>query len=159
MEQGENNMQRLRSIGALGVLAAASIALAFSTPVLGQTYFGKANVVDGDSLEIGGTQFRLFGIDAVEKHQTCDRNGQVWRCGADASDVLAAMIASGSVNCMQRDIDRYGRVAATCTTRGHDLAEQMVRQGYAVALRDFTSAYVGAEDAARPRNWHLVLGF
>nr|WP_237453072.1 thermonuclease family protein [Qipengyuania vulgaris] len=129
----------------------AIIGLSISTPAAAQTYVGKAQAVDGDSLEIGSTRFRLFGIDAVEKHQTCDRDGQAWSCGADASSALAALVERGSVNCTQRTVDQYGRVVATCLVGGHDLAEQMVRQGYAVALRDFSSAYVSAEDAARGR--------
>ncbi|WP_435199210.1 excalibur calcium-binding domain-containing protein [Qipengyuania sp. 902] len=130
---------------------AAIMGLCVSTPANAQTYVGKVRAVDGDSLEIGEARFRLFGIDAVEKHQTCDRDGQAWSCGADASSAFAALVERGSVNCTQRSTDQYGRIVATCLVGGYDLGEQMVRQGYAVALRDFSSAYVSAEEAARSR--------
>lgn len=139
------------AIGAVKLLAAAIIGFLLSGPAEAQTYVGKAQAVDGDSLEIGETRFRLFGIDAVEKHQTCDRDGQTWACGADASTALAAIVERGSVNCTQRSIDQYGRIVATCLVGGYDLAEQMVRQGYAVALPDFSASYVSAEEAARSR--------
>ena len=127
--RGGNIMQGSIGIGGLKVLAAAIIGLSLSLPAEAQTYVGKAQAVDGDSLEIGETRFRLFGIDAVEKHQTCDRDGQTWACGADASTALAAIVERGSVNCTQRSIDQYGRIVATCLVGGYDLAEQMVRQG------------------------------
>ncbi len=144
-------MQGPSAIGSVKLLVAAIMGLWVSTPANAQTYVGKARAVDGDSLEIGEARFRLFGIDAVEKHQTCDRDGQAWACGADASTALAAIVERGSVNCTQRSIDQYGRIVATCLVGGYDLAEQMVRQGYAIALRDFSVAYVPAEDAARDR--------
>ena len=133
------------------VLGAASIPLVLSVPASGQTYSGAARAVDGDSLEIGETRFRLFGVDAVEKEQTCDRNGQAWNCGVDASIALKSLVERGSVDCTQHSIDQYGRIVATCLVGGYDLGEQMVRQGYAVALPEFTDAYVWAEEAARER--------
>lgn len=132
-------------------IAAIAVALLAATPVSAQVYFGSANAVDGDSLEIGETRFRLFGIDAVEARQTCDRNGEAWACGQDAAAALSALADGKSLNCTQRGSDPYGRVVASCTVNGRDLAEQMVRMGYAVALRDFSTAYVPAEEAAKSR--------
>ncbi len=151
MGQGENILQATSGFSSVRLLTLAIIGLLLSSPATAQTYFGKARAVDGDSLEIGETRIRLFGIDAVEKNQTCDRDSHVWSCGADASSTLTALVDRGSVNCTQRSTDQYGRVVATCTVGGHDLAEQMVRQGYAVAMRDFSTTYVAAEDAARSR--------
>lgn len=127
------------------VLAATSI------PAVAQIHFGRAEAVDGDSINIGETRFRLFGIDAVEARQTCNRGGETWNCGQDAAAALRALTDGRSVYCMQRGSDPYGRVVATCTVNGIDLAEQMVRMGYAVALRDFSTAYVHAEEAAKSR--------
>lgn len=131
--------------------AALAIALTLAAPLSAQVYFGSARAVDGDSLEIGETRFRLFGIDAVEARQTCDRNGEAWACGQDAAAALRALADGNNLNCTQRGSDPYGRVVASCTVNGRDLAEQMVRMGYAVALRDFSTAYVPAEEAARAR--------
>jgi endonuclease YncB( thermonuclease family) len=47
-------------------IATALIALAVATaPAVAQT------VVDGDTLKLDGTTYRLWGIDAAEIHQTC----------------------------------------------------------------------------------------
>lgn len=124
---------------------------ASAAPAAAQIHFGRAQVVDGDSINIGETRFRLFGIDAVEARQTCGRNGEIWNCGADAAAALRALTDGRSVNCTQRGSDPYGRVVATCTVDGRDLAEQMVRMGYAIALREFLTDYVTAEEAAKSR--------
>lgn len=123
-----------------------------SAPLTAQVFFGRANVIDGDSLAMGDIQFRLFGIDAVEAKQVCQRDGEEWACGLDAAAALRGIAEGKSLNCTQRDRDAYGRVVATCTVNGHDLAEEMVRMGYAVALRDFSMDYVPAEEAAKARS-------
>ncbi len=41
-----------------------------------QTISGPAAALDGDTLAMTGGHVRLFGIDAVEGEQTCDRAGQ-----------------------------------------------------------------------------------
>jgi endonuclease YncB( thermonuclease family) len=45
------------------------------------------------------------------------------------------------------DIDPYGRTVATCSVGGTDVGRWLVRNGYAVAYRDFGDDYV----ATRPR--------
>lgn len=40
---------------------------------------GPARIVDGDSIEVGGTKIRLYGIDAPELDQSCkDRVGAIY---------------------------------------------------------------------------------
>ena len=43
----------------------------------------KISAIDGDSLRAeDGIEYRLFGIDAPELHQSCnDVNGKPWQCG------------------------------------------------------------------------------
>lgn len=106
-------------------------------------------VVDGDSLQIGEDKIRLFGIDAPELNQRCDRAGQSWRCGQWARGVLADLVAGQAIRCVQQDTDRYGRVVATCHAGNTDLAEAMVRQGAATAYLRYTTRYQSAERAAR----------
>lgn len=107
--------------------------------------------MDGDSLEMTGARIRLFGIDAVEAHQTCTRNGEPWACGQDAAAALRQLIDGKSIQCRQHAYDAYGRVVAACTANGLDLAGSMVRQGYAVALSEFSQEYVEIEKSAQAR--------
>jgi len=53
---------------------------------------GRAQVVDGDTLEIGGEMVRLFGIDAPEPDQTCaSGKGRKFNCGALAREILVSV--------------------------------------------------------------------
>lgn len=141
-------------IGALGTATALCLALTsllFPASATGQVMFGSARAVDGDTLVLGETYVRLHGIDAVEASQGCQRGGEVWNCGAEAESFLANLVQTGTVQCRQRDQDSYGRVVATCTVGGRDLSEQIVQAGYAVALTQFSDAYVSDEAEARAR--------
>lgn len=119
-------------------------ALTGSSPIVGTAQAG-----DGDSLTIGSTRIRLFGIDAPELDQTCQRNGATWPCGADAADRLARLVNGRHVTCIPVSLDPYDRVVARCTTIGTDINQAMVASGYALAFRKFSTLYVAAEDQAK----------
>lgn len=119
-------------------------------PVSAQTITGVASVTDGDSLEIGLILIRLNGIDAPEARQLCTRpSKQTWRCGQQAALALSDRIGRRSVNCVTRDIDRYWRTIAICSQDGVDLNRWMVREGWAVASRRYSSDYLLEESQAR----------
>jgi endonuclease YncB( thermonuclease family) len=111
---------------------------------------GKASVIDGDGLEIGGERIRLFGVDAPEGDQYCTRaNGTRWRCGHYATVALDRLAGGKTVACSTRDRDRYRRPVAVCTVEGLDVAGALAREGWALAYRIFSTDYVDEEDAAR----------
>lgn len=111
---------------------------------------GRASVIDGDTIEIHGQRIRLHGVDAPEKGQPCfDASGKPWRCGPAAANVLDEFIGVSPVACHERDVDRYGRVVATCTVRGEDIEAWLVRNGHAMAYRRYSSDYIGAEQEAK----------
>lgn len=117
---------------------------------------GPAEVVDGDSLRIDNTSIRIFGVDAFEGRQACERNGAAWRCGDVATQKLAELVGTSTIVCEQRDIDSYGRTVARCTTGGIDLAAELARAGLALAYREYSSDYVDEEaeaQAARRGAW------
>ena len=119
-------------------------------PVSAQTITGVASVTDGDSLEIRVMRIRLNGIDAPEARPLCTRpSGQTGRCGQQAALALSDRIARRSVNRVTRDIDRYGRTIAICSQDGVDLNRRMVREGWAVAYRRYSSDYVLEGSQAR----------
>jgi endonuclease YncB( thermonuclease family) len=93
--------------------------------------------IDGDSLRAGDdSEYRIFGIDAPELHQTCkEANGKAWACGRAAKARLTTLIKGGNVACEAKGKDRYGRTVAVCSAEGvADLGEAMVRQGYTIDL-------------------------
>jgi endonuclease YncB( thermonuclease family) len=97
----------------------------------------KIVTLDGDTIKAGnGAEYRIFGIDAPELHQTCNEaNGKSWMCGRAAKAKLTTLIKGGNVNCEARATDRFGRTVAVCSAQGvTDLGEAMVRDGYAIDL-------------------------
>jgi len=111
---------------------------------------GEFAAVDGDSLRRGAEQYRLHGIDAPELNQTCsDRRGMDYSCGREARQALRALIAGRTLACTVRDTDRYGRAVAVCMADGRDLNGEMVRQGWALAYRRHSTAYLDEETEAR----------
>ena len=95
-------MSRLkRVIKRLGFGLAILIAVALILPsaLSAATLNGQAEVVDGDTIKIGGLPVRLQGIDAPEGLQRCEREGRKYPCGKEATKVLADLIKGRPVQC------------------------------------------------------------
>lgn len=126
---------------ALGATAAVTIA---DTPAI----TGSARVIDGDTIQIGSTHIRLWGIDAPEIDQPY---------GPDAKEYLARLLAGKYVICDPHDKDRYGRTVAHCNTFNiPDIGKQMVRAGYAWDWPRY-SARAYASDEAYAQSFKLGL--
>jgi endonuclease YncB( thermonuclease family) len=110
---------------------------------------GRAEIIDGDSFEIGDMGVRLFGVDAPEGRQSCTRGGRDWACGNEAARKLRSLIGDRAVTCTRRDMDTYGRIVAVCRSGAADLGAEMVRSGFATAYRRYSNDYVDEEDQAR----------
>lgn len=139
---GQSSRKLAQALGKLIALALVVVAV-----ILIERYcvpkpepFGpsaKIVTLDGDTIKAGdGAEYRIFGIDAPELHQTCsEANGKSWMCGRAAKAKLTTLIKGGNVNCQARATDRYGRTVAVCSAEGvADLGEAMVRDGYAIDL-------------------------
>lgn len=99
--------------------------------------------VDGDTIDLGGQRFRLWGIQAPEIHETC---------GAEAREVLAQMLATAEeIQCWEAQKERsFGRVVAVCRADGVDLGRAMVAAGYATDWPAFSGyAYQPEQTLAR----------
>ena len=118
---------------------------------------GAARVIDGDTLAIGATRVRLFGIDAPESGQRCGGSGADWACGAIAAARLAAL-AGAAVRCSGDEHDRYGRLIAICSADGVDLGGRMVSEGLAWAYVRYSEVYVPDQAGARSRRVGLWRG-
>jgi len=97
-----------------------------------QEIFGKARVIDGDSIEINNNKIRLLGIDAFEKKQKCFRkDGSSYKCGEDSAYALSEIISDQPVRCITKKKDRYKRWLATCYIGKLNINKNMVLSGYA----------------------------
>lgn len=135
-------MKMLRYSSALDFIG---FSLLFAAPLNAQVVSGKAVAIDGDSLDIGGTRVRLFGIDAPEFDQTCKKDGSPWTCGQSAKEQLAALIDGQAIECQGQGVDQHARVLAVCWAGREELNQAMVEQGWAIAYRQFSDAYIAAE--------------
>jgi endonuclease YncB( thermonuclease family) len=127
-----------------------STAALLAAVVAGQILSGTPQVIDGDTLRIGQTHVRLFGIDAPESREQCVTiEGKVWRCGQDASEQLRRRIGGQEVRCEAVDTDKYRRTVAVCSVAGEDLQHWMTRQGWARSYPFFSRRYVPDEAAAK----------
>lgn len=103
---------------------------------------GIARIIDGDTIEIEGTSFRLSGIDAPELGQPCvNKEGTGFDCGVVARRGLEAIVAGHEVSCKAETIDRYNRPVALCQVDGRDIAEAMIISGLAIPYLDYSTAY------------------
>lgn len=111
---------------------------------------GRATVIDGDTLEIGGARVRLEGIDAPEAEQTCSGGWfGTWKCGRAASEQLRWLTGGRRVECETAGRDKYGRVLGWCSADGRDINAEMVRSGHAWAFVRYSTRYQTVEAQAR----------
>lgn len=132
----------VRTIAALTALCMPALASA-------NVIEGLAEVIDGDSLRVSGTEVRLFGVDAPEYSQSCFSNGSPVACGIMAKEALEGLIGGGTLVCSAQETDTFGRVVARCSTSGVDVGDALVSSGWATAFRRYGDDYIGAEARAR----------
>lgn len=106
---------------------------------------GTPEVLDSDTLKFGTQRVLLWGIDAPEKKQTCQLNGEVWGCYDVAFRYLQLLSGRGEVTCTYKgDADPFGRRFGVCQSGGQDLNAEMVRAGMALAFDDESEDYDAA---------------
>lgn len=107
-----------------------------------------ALVVDGDTIKLGGTTWRLWGIDAPESKQSCGE----WPAGVRSTAALKQAVQGRTVTCEARAVDRYGRTVGLCRAEGEDIGAVMVKLGLAWAFVRYSADYVEVEAQARQEN-------
>jgi endonuclease YncB( thermonuclease family) len=91
---------------------------------------GRVQVIDGDTIDMGGVRIRLQGVDAPERRETCrDAAGRDWSCGSWAGEALRALIADRPLACRDLGERTHDRVVAACTLDGRDLGALLVAEG------------------------------
>jgi endonuclease YncB( thermonuclease family) len=141
----------LRLVLTLVLILPMSVAVADVT--------GKPRVIDGDTVEIAGERIRLHGIDTPEANQSClDDTGKQWRCGREATLALSAIVRDQAITCKGNERDKYKRLIAVCFAGAKDLNAEMVRQGWALAYRKYSTTYVAKEAYAKAKKLGLWRG-
>jgi endonuclease YncB( thermonuclease family) len=112
--------------------------------------------VDGDTIEIRGRRIRIYGIDAPESAQLCEAERKQYRCGQRAALALSDYLGARTVECRKESVDQWQRVVARCAVGTEDVGAYMVREGWAIAYRKYSTEYArleGEAQAARRRLW------
>ena len=127
-------------MGFWAIWALAAVAL-LTFPAAAES----VRAIDGDTIKLNGTTYRLWGIDAAEIRQAC---ADGWEAGLEARRKLADLIGVGDVTCEPRGLDRYRRTIALCRADGQDLGAAMVSAGMAYAFTRYSGDYIEQEKAA-----------
>jgi endonuclease YncB( thermonuclease family) len=128
-------------------------------PLLASEVSAVPRIVDGDTIYAGTVKIRLSGVDAPETDQLClDAHGQSWTCGIEAKTRLQAFSRDRTWVCQLAGTDRYGRYLGSCSIDGEDVSQWLVRNGWALAFRRYSTAYVRDEEDAREQKQGLWSG-
>jgi endonuclease YncB( thermonuclease family) len=122
------------------------------------TLLGKADIVDGDTIKLGGIPVRLYGIDAPEGRQTCEREGKTYGCGREAKKELATLIGGQTIQCEIAGRDRYARALGICTAGAIEINKSMVREGWALAFTKYSDRYSADQRSAEQAKVGLWAG-
>ena len=152
---GKLRFKPLQVAVALLVLAAAALVSQLLGPVEGQV----TRVIDGDTIDVylgGGDQrVRLLGVDTPEVHHP-ERGEEPF--GREASEFTRKALLGRRVRLLTDPLadnrDRYGRLLRLVELQdGTDFNSELVRYGYAKALRRFPFSrkeyYLSLEQEAR----------
>lgn len=112
--------------------------------------FGKAKIIDGDTIIIKGEKIRLFGIDAPEMKQICyNELDKPYLCGHESKKYLEKRIKR-EIYCYYSGRDRYKRIIGDCYTKSKiSVNGFMVSMGYAVAYKKYSKKYIKHEKDAK----------
>jgi endonuclease YncB( thermonuclease family) len=124
-------------------LALVMAAHCLELPVAAQT------VVDGDSIELNGKTYRLYGIDAPDDGQICPDG---WPAAYEAEAYLGQLIGGKTVTCMPIGLPQRNETDAICRADGVDVGAAMVTGGMAYAFVPYSVRYLTQEDAAASAN-------
>lgn len=121
---------------------------------------GRATAIAADSLRLQGQVFTLAGVEAPDRSQAClQQRNRRWRCGERAITALETALRAGPVACTPRgSADATGRLSATCTLGGEDLAARLVREGHVFAAAMTFGGYGVQETEARVKKVGLWSG-
>lgn len=116
-------------------------------------------VLTGDTFEVHGRYFKLFGIAAPENNQTCSNaQGRSYNCGREAALWLKDWLEDNEVECHVIQQDTAGNMVGTCSYGPYDIGAAIVNAGWAVAYTKYTDAYMPYEIQAQQNRRGLWQG-
>ena len=132
------------------ILLILFINISFSNSSDIKSIYGKAEVIDGDTIKIKGKKIRLFGIDAPEVDQICFKSSNPYHCGHTATKALIRYTKNRTIYCYYTELDKYKRILGTCNygEGKEDTNAMMVDRGYAVAYTRYSKKYLKEEKDA-----------
>ena len=111
--------------------------------------YGKAKVVNANTLILNGRYFRLYGLDAPELSQMCaNRQGRSYQCGREAANWLRSWIDGYALECRVMQQDEQGNMAGICSLGQYDIGAALVKAGWAVAYTKYSDVYVPYQQEA-----------
>lgn len=120
---------------------------------------GVPKIRDANQVTIGNVRIRLAGSDAPGLDQLClNANGERWNCGIAAHDALVARTSDKTWTCRTQRTDRFGRAVAKCEADGEDVAQWLVKSGWALAYVRYSRMYDADEKTAREAQVGLWTG-
>lgn len=154
LQAGCNAMSKKAvSIGGRCRAAALALAVLASAMPVHAEIVGKAQVIDAQTLAVGGRVVRLFGITAPGADETCGTGARAWPCGREARSATINQLYPHWVTCVEREHEAAdGAVAAVCYLAGvgqKEVNAWLVAAGWARADVAVAPEYAAAEAAAR----------
>ncbi len=103
----------------------------FGTPAHLPISANDIHVIDGDTIQVGFVTYRLLGFDAPETYRSaCPHE---YALGMKATNKLQRLIDEARTLAIEdRGHDKYKRRLAVLYLEGMDVADLMIRPGYAV---------------------------
>ena len=124
----------------------------------GKTIYGKAKIIDGDTIHIDSNKIRLHAIDAPETKQTCTKNKIIWNCGVQSTKFLKKIIGKKKITCKINGEDKYNRYIGVCYIGNLDINREMVLKGWAIAYRYYSLDYIKEEEIAKNNRNGIWIG-
>ncbi|MCP4096039.1 MAG: thermonuclease family protein [Planctomycetaceae bacterium] len=125
-------------IDKLAIVLAALVLLASSA--LADPYVAYLEGVEAEEIDDGDTpliEIRMYGIDAPEKAQLCERaNGVCYKCGQRSKWVLSGLLTDEATYRFTGE-STYGRPVATIFLNQLNINLEMVRLGHAIVYESF----------------------
>ncbi len=132
------------------VLLFSALFLMIAGAAMAEVFKGQARVIDGDEIELAGKRVRLYGIDAPELGQTCWYQNKEFPCGHYAKRNLWINVKDQRLTCREKSVGDGGVVVALCfDAQGRDVAGDLVRNGWALALPKQVEVYIKAAAEAK----------